>query len=331
MKRVIGLLFFYTTLLSPLAVAEVQDELLGVRYYGYYLSGDYISEIADHSNLTHVYANNNIEDRLRQAANLNMKVAVDLSQIFFKCNKNCTKLSLKTDYQSGWDLFKSQVAGLTNHIAAFYVVDEPARLGVSRSDIQVALNEIKANFPQIPTAAIFDTDNINGLVNMFDWVGFDCYDNGNNTCAPDATPPYVPGSQYEYLRGKLDHSRQRMILVPQAGYYYKDHIRHYHRGGVEAQLRQYHRIAFEDPLVIAVMPFIWQSVRNGKSDLYDSSGSGNFDGLKDVAGNSANPSRSIDINLYKNFGRDVVTRANIYYPPTLSPAIISILTTYILL
>jgi hypothetical protein len=320
MKNVIGLLFFTFVISASVSAAEQP----GVRYYGYFSSEEYSLETTDHSNLAFLNARSTnalFMAQFQDAINHNMKVMVNVSDIFFKGNNE--HIDLETNYQQGWAIRKNQLAGLAGYIAAFYVVDEPTRKGLDRSELQVALNEIKSNFPQTPTAAIFDTDNIDGMVGMFDWVGFDCYDNGNSSCDPDATFRGLTKTRYEGLRSRLDASRQKMILVPQAAYIYQNHDRDYHRDGMESELVIYHHIALTDPLVVAAIPFMWQSG-------YNSAGQQDRSGLKDMA-TDPNYNHSVNINLYKDFGRDVIKRANALYPAMLSPTHLSILTTYIVL
>jgi len=316
MKYTIGLLFFTFVISSSVSAAEQP----GVRYYGYYNSEGFTSETADHSNLAFLNGspdNERFVQQFHDAINKNMKVMVGASSLFFDGKK------LRADYLSRWSILKTQIRGLTNHIAAFYVIDEPTRIGASRSDIQAAINEIKSGFPNTPTASIFDTDHIDGLVNMFDWVGFDCYDNGNSSCDPDAASRVSSMTRYEGLRGRLDASRQKMILVPQAAYIYQNHDRDYHRDGMESELVVYHHIAMTDPMVVAAIPFMWQSG-------YNSAGQQDRSGLRDMA-TDPNYNHSVNINLYKDFGRDVSKRASTHYPAMLSPTNIAILNTYIAL
>ncbi len=315
MKYIIGLLFFNFVVPASVNAAE----LPGVRYYGYYNSEEFTPETADHSNLAFLNAsptNIHFIEQFHDAINKNMKVMVGVSSLFFDGNK------LRGDYQVRWSYLKPQIIGLTNYIAAFYVIDEPTRIGASRSDIQAVINEIKFGFPNTPTASIFDTDHIGGLINMFDWVGFDCYDNGNSSCDPDAVSRVSSMTRYESLRGKLDASRQKMILVPQAAYIYQNHDRDYHRDGMESEVVVYHHIAMTDPMVIAAIPFIWQSSPDGPDSGHA--------GLRDMA-TDPNYNHSVNINLYKDFGRDVIKRANTLYPAMLSPTHISILTNCIVL
>ena len=314
MKFAIGLLFF----ISAISVSVNAAEQPGVRYYGYYNSEEFTLETADHSNLAFLNGSPDNERFMQQfhgAINKNMKVMVGVSSLFFD-GKN-----LRGDYLSRWNFLKTEIAGLANYIAAFYVTDEPTRIGISRSDIQAAINEIRSVFPNVPTASIFDTDHIDGLVNMFDWVGFDCYDNGNSSCDPDATYRGVPKTRYENLRSRLDASRQKMILVPQAAYIYRSYTNNndYHRNEMESELLVYHQIALTDPLVVAAIPFMWQSGVDGKNVI---------SGLRDMA-TDPNYNHSININLYKDFGRDVSKRANALYPVILSPTHVSILATFL--
>ncbi|RYY75041.1 MAG: hypothetical protein EOO52_12085 [Gammaproteobacteria bacterium] len=275
---------------------------IGVRYYGYYLSGNYVSEIEDHSNLTHQYLHaDQFADTYQYVINHNMKIMVDVTQVFFEDedpNDGDDSQRLRQDYQARWDHYKTRLGSYTNNLAAFYVADEPGRVGLSVWELQAAINALKANFPSIPTASIASGAGGDLGTGMFDWVGFDYYTNGK--ISPTESTP--AGSFWARFKSQV-RPWQRIILVPQAGYYYDSVVTAvYYQAGVEKEARIYNQIALDDPQVIAVTPFIWQQV-------------GRFDCLKAVSANS-----QLDINIYKKFGHDVMKRASERYPPVVSPA-----------
>ncbi len=236
-------------------------EAKGVKYYGYYLGGDYISQTAYHSNLSFFYGDASFPSKINNAISHNMKAVVSVDQIFFNGKY------LRSDYLARWNGIKNLMTSYSNQIAAFYVIDEPARIGASQADIQVAINTLKSSFPSVPTASIFDCGHVNGLVGLFDWVGVDCYDYGTN--GVDHAPTLA-----EAMRWKLDLSRQRLILVPQAGmarsaYDMEDQeaaMRYVI--GLQDETVGFQDVALNDPLVIAVMPFIWQSFDQGSNHWY---------------------------------------------------------------
>jgi F5/8 type C domain len=254
---------------------EIYETKNWVSYYGYYCSacfwvgnGNYIETVANHSNVVHLTANDPDFDRkFQQAANLNLKVFVDVSSVFF-IGKNA-----RPDLVASWNSFADRISDRTTQIAAFYIADEPNRQGFARSALSTAVSQAKNRFPIIPTASIFSgtEGNLNN-VDLFDWVGIDCYDHGSGGCRMIVSPPSRGGAAgiplYEKLRSRLDVSRQRIILVPQAGIDTRKVSNSAVNDKLPAQADQHLQKALEDPLVVAVVPFIWQSFDDGTNAWY---------------------------------------------------------------
>jgi hypothetical protein len=277
MKKTIG--YWILLMLSASIVARA-DEPLGVQYYGYYLSGEYISEVADHTNLIHVYAHQ-IDDRFFElAAAQNMKVMVDVSRIFF----DEKAVFQNPNYATLWEQTKERLRGRMDQVAAFYVVDEPNLKSKRKWDkhtdwsaINIAVDTIRATYPTMPLASILSGEHkiTRELVSLFDWVGIDCYDQGSDDCGMFAKgtvhgiPNGIPNSMYERFRALVDQNRQRIMLVPQAGMPIKkaDRNSNTYNYGLPRQADQYYQVAKTDPLVIAVIPFIWQDL-HGDDEWY---------------------------------------------------------------
>lgn len=253
---------------------EIYETKNWVSYYGYYCSacfwvgnGNYIETVANHSNVIHITANDPDFDRkFQQAVNLNLKVFVDVSSVLFN-GKNA-----RPDLVASWNSFADRISDRTSHIAAFYIADEPNRQGFSRSTLSTAVSQAKNRFPIIPTASIFSgTEGSLDNVDLFDWVGIDCYDHGSGSCnmfEGIKTTRYTITPLYEKLRSRIDVSRQRIILVPQAGIDTRKLSSSAVNYNLPAQADQHLQKALKDPLVVAVIPFIWQTFDDGENAWY---------------------------------------------------------------
>lgn len=246
-----------------------------VNYYGYYCSacywvgnGNYITATSDHSNLAHVVVEDpQLQNKLQQAAYHDMKVIVDVSSLFFNDK------TLLANYQERWGQFNNLIGYQLSSVAAFYLADESNRRGFSRVSLKAVVDTIKISHPDIPIASIFSgTEGNFNNVDLFDWVGVDCYDHGSGACYmfDDEAADYheVVQAKYSKFRSRVDISRQRIILIPQAGI----DVRKVSDSAVNirlpAQAEKYLKIAKTDPLVIAVIPFIWQTFNDGENSWY---------------------------------------------------------------
>jgi hypothetical protein len=230
------------------------------QYFGYYASsmagvgsGEYSAYISDHANVSWIQDTAPATvSKIAQAASFNMKSVVSLTGTFFN------GFTLNPNYQVNWNAFADAITPSAGNIAAFYVMDEPNVHNVSAASLQT-ITAIKQRFPSIPIAVIYSYSDTNNYpaIRSFDWVGIDCYSEGNFNCGGT---PYL--TAYNNLKAQLSPT-QRTMLIPQAGTRY---IFKYSTGSLvlvnEAyQLRQ---LAFSDPSVIGVFSFIYQSfVENG--------------------------------------------------------------------
>lgn len=243
-----------------------QDASIAPEYFGYYCSGcswvgngNYTAATADHSNLIWI-ADDPVEDvtaRIAEGAALGMRSVVSLSGVFFAGSE------LAPGYQASWDAYAAALGPYVESIAAFYPRDEPDLGGFSDATLAMAIATIKATFPTIPVGVIYSPLTVGGGahpgIGSYDWVGIDCYSAGGYACGATA----YEDAYYE-LRGLLDKSRQRTMLVPQAGLPVgtPDSA----ADALALEIDRYVSLAHRDVSVAAIVPFIYQTFDDGAAN-----------------------------------------------------------------
>jgi hypothetical protein len=234
-----------------------------IQYFGYYGSafetvglGDYSKVTSDHANLTWIVVGN-VPKKLEEAQDLGMKAMVDIQWVFMDANYH-----LRPDMATSWKNFAKTILPYRDTIAAFYPMDEPygngENKGVSDAEIKNNIEAIasitKSTFPEIPVAVIFSPKEVKASKAIpvgFDWIGFDCYGKFND-CYKGHSVTYY----YNNLKSRISGS-QRLMLVPwayKAGYPSNGDIND--RNNAAAQ---YWNLAISEPLVVAVVPFLYQT------------------------------------------------------------------------
>jgi hypothetical protein len=234
-----------------------------IQYFGYYASafenvgrGDYTADIKDHANLTWIVVGDVVK-KLREAKELNMHAIIDVQWYFMDADYH-----LRPDMIASWKKIAKAIEPYRDHIAAFYPADEPymnaEKKGRSDSEMQNNLETIasvvKSTFPEIPVAVIFASKEVKKSKPIpagFDWIGFDCYGKFND-CSGGHSVTYY----HDKLKARLSGT-QRMMLIPwgyKEGYPSGKDI--YDRNNAAAQ---YWNMAINDPLVVAVIPFLYQT------------------------------------------------------------------------
>jgi|GEM_PF-896980 len=234
-----------------------------IQYFGYYGSafenvalGDYTKAISDHANLTWIVVGN-VPKKLAEAQDLGMKAMLDIQWVFMDANYH-----LRPDMMTSWKNFVKTILPYRDTIAAFYPMDEPygngENKGVSdaeiKSNIEAIASITKSTFPEIPVAVIFSPKEVKASKAIpvgFDWIGFDCYGKFNE-CYKDHSVTYY----YNNLKSRISGS-QRLMLVPwgyKAGYPSAGDINDRNNAA-----GQYWNLAISEPLVVAVVPFLYQT------------------------------------------------------------------------
>lgn len=239
-----------------------------IQYFGYYASafegvadGDYTKEISDHSNLTWIVVGDVVK-KLREAKDLNMKAIVDIQWVFMDANYR-----LRPDMVTIWKKFAKSIEPYRDTIAAFYPMDEPYANGKDKgrsgnevkTNLETVASITKSTFPEIPVAVIFSPSEVKSSKPIpvgFDWIGFDCYGKFND-CYKDKSVT----SFYNNLKSRISGT-QRLMLVPWG---YKDgYASNKDINDRNNAAGQYWNLALSEPLVIAVIPFLYQTYGDSK-------------------------------------------------------------------
>lgn len=231
-------------------------------YFGYYASafdgvgsGNNTAEIADHGNLT--WISGGYVPKLAQAASLNMYAVLSITHLFFTGSSGQIGLLSDQEMVSNWNAFAAEVAPYVNNIAAFYPLDEPYIHGVPQAVMKQKLAQIAtmihATFPSKAVAVIFDANVAHfDIPAGFNWVAFDCYGSWD-ACQGNSIRTY-----HQALKSRLSPG-QKMFLVPDS-YLFGNPPSNFLEEDVVGRANHYADLAFSDPDVIAITPFLYDSV-----------------------------------------------------------------------
>jgi hypothetical protein len=193
-------------------------------------------------------------------------------------------------WRSNWREIESllKTSGYLDTVAAFYISDEPYAQAIGRGTPPEVMrmwlveitSEIRRSFPDKPIGVIVSTveleptdevaelkdgSHMNGIgietrhVEMFDWVGFDCYETWE-----DCGVFHRPMSYYVDRLSSLLLPRQRMIAVPGAFHEFEDDPHPDTEVPLDVQLElvdrlgRWHQQILSDGRYVAVVPFLWQ-------------------------------------------------------------------------
>lgn len=253
--------------LSSLSAMAQQSQ----RYFGYFASGGYATEVKSHANVTVIwaaYTNRNtatqtILTELALAKANNLKAIVPAESFLFKSGSATVVASPFTIEPDSVAVWNTLVTALVNGqylvpgnpaastVLAFYPVDEPELHGLNDSSGQahpalanavatIRNNPASAGFPIVMTASKQYASAINGL-KLANWVGMENYQLSSTA--------YL--SAFITFESQLS-ANQRSIFVPQAA-----------TGGFMAPYGAVHDPdaifdAFHnDAKTIMLMPFLW--------------------------------------------------------------------------
>lgn len=217
---------------KPPVVSQARSDLL----YFYYGDTAAIAEAYDHVNAVMVWGwgekdwLSNVEDRLTEAREHNLKVILGLPQSYGDTAPDALRVVFSY----------LQSRGLLSNVVALYPADEP---DLDKTDEQVRkvnamIRGVAAEFPELAHVKLAVTYTSRGQwqgLETYDWIGFDDYTKG------DAV---LWNETWIDLKARL-RPEQRIILVPGGACNWKNRP--------DAFLA----VAQTDPQVIAVMPFLW--------------------------------------------------------------------------
>ncbi|AWF83269.1 hypothetical protein BTJ40_21990 [Microbulbifer sp. A4B17] len=233
--------------------------------FGFFHSGWTIDEIAEVSQFTtfvDVYYNE--IDIMRAARSHGLKVWVQLAPIFFDGYPTYRK---RADYLERWEIAKKRLEPFSDIIMAFDPLDEPFhRSKLSNLTLKLYLEEIaqlvKESFPKAKRAITFMNETVRK--SKFKKIIPKKY----NLFAVN----YYVGDNFqqqlvEKLMIKTSHLDVNYYLIPRA---FKTSNRGF--GSISesqliSQARQAYDFARANPKIIAIYPFVWESIF-GNGDYY---------------------------------------------------------------
>lgn len=232
--------------------AQAGSPLLFGFWDTYASPGDFTATLAPYSNLSYISLGTDTADvpgAINTAASHGMKAIVQVQQIFFPNGAT----ALVPNPAGVWGTFAQTISAqvAANEVAAFYVFDEPTNSGVSLQNLTTEVNTIRGTFPNVPLMIIYSQPGGFLGLNLVNWVGIDCYSNGQWSCGNNLSY----SQSYWDLRQQLT-STQRMVIVPQAGYQSNAGCCN---AALTLEFQKQIALAIGDPAVVAIVPFIWPS------------------------------------------------------------------------
>ncbi len=246
------------------------------RHFGYYAGAmwpeNHITALANRSSFVFVYGSD-YEAKLVQARSLGLKVILSVQPFFYG-----EAARIRSDFQQQWETARQAIAPYRDTILAFYTLDEPylngaiAGLPVNQTldNLELVAKTVKASFPGIPLAMTEAYSHVSAqmvLPPSYDWFGFDCY-SGFDSCGENVAGLGIRSipQMYGILKSKVqalnqaDGKHRGLVLFPPSAYHAKS-------GVTEAQLidiaDRYIQLIRSEPMVVAVMPFLWHTFTEG--------------------------------------------------------------------
>lgn len=225
-----------------------------VDYFGYFAivneSQDLQSEVSNHENVVWIHNSSNLSqmtNSINNATQNGKKVIVSLTTLFQKGNGD-----FNPNWSNNWSSWVNALSPYSNDIIALYPMDEPSSDRVSVANATTMVNAIRSAFPSIPVATIYGQSANSSNQHLFDWIGIDCYSNGLFKCSgKDYTQAYSTMRQ-------IMTPNQRIVIVPQVslptnkdGCCIND---------LKKEAKRFHAMAYGDPKVIGIFPFMWQNI-----------------------------------------------------------------------
>lgn len=274
--------------LISLAAADGAGAGPGLRWFGYtavdagwddphdqLAKTCYLDEVAAFTNLAHLAVHGPdeaVERRLADMAGSGVGAALDVSTLFYErvdppleATGSRIDLRLRPDCRERWRGFlrASRLAEHTAKLACLYLADEPVWNGISADELATQAALVKESLPTVPLLVIEAWPAIDRLVvpSQVDWIGFDRYG------VPD--PERDAGYREQFTRLKARRSRpdQRIAVVFEAQWLPAYGPAGYPPAAMGAVAASYHRLAANDPAVVALIGYLWPGGLDSKEQL----------------------------------------------------------------
>ncbi|WP_444936937.1 hypothetical protein ACJJIW_06405 [Microbulbifer sp. JMSA004] len=258
-------LLIHGSITSPIYVDPENNVPEHLVEFGFFHSGWTVDEIAEVSQFTtfvDVYYNE--IDIMKAARSHGLKIWVQIAPIFFDGYPTYRK---RADYLERWELARKRLEPFSDIIIAFDPLDEPFhRSKLNNQTLKLYLEEIaqlvKESFPKAKRAITFMNETVRK--SNFKKIIPKKY----NLFAVN----YYVGESFqqqlvEKLMVKTSHLDVKYYLIPRA---FKTSNRGF--GSISesqliSQAKQAYDFAIANPKVIAIYPFVWESIF-GKDDYY---------------------------------------------------------------
>ncbi|GGJ32877.1 hypothetical protein [Deinococcus roseus] len=235
-------------------------------------NSNYLSEVAAFTNVAQLCVfspDEPLKDRLEAFQAVKVRAVLHLEAVLFRkvpdpAAPSKYRLEFFPDAEERWQRFvqKNGPQLTAERVAALYVADEPLWNGLSQTDLDLALKEVKRSFPNFPTLLIEAAPALNTLrlPPELDLVGFDQYG------VPDPVQDAGYQASFKLLKSKLN-PLQKLVLVADTRWHptYK---------GVALQaadmgkvFTRYLQLAASEPGVVAVLGYIWPGGLDGPEQL----------------------------------------------------------------
>ena len=178
---------------------------------------NYVDEIAGFTNLAHLCPLDiDITPQLDELHEAHLRAFVDLTLVLFELVPgeapvgSGSQLRLRPDAEQLFGAFVSENPRLdSEHVGAFYLIDEPIWNGTPPEEIEAAAVLVEAAFPSIPSMVIEAYPVVDQAVfpDAVDWVGFDRY----LVADPSSDPDYL--ADLETVRARATPDQQLVIIL----------------------------------------------------------------------------------------------------------------------
>lgn len=275
-------------LLLPMLCLAAEERAPGLRWFGYAAVDAgwddphdgldktcYLDEVAGFTNLAGmaVHAPDEaIEERLDAMAQRGVGAALDISVLFYERvvpaaeeTGSTVDLRLRRDCRERWQQFlrRNRLAEHAASLACLYLADEPVWNGISGGELAAQAATVRESLSAVPLLVIEAWPVIDRLEvpKQVDWIGFDRYG------VPD--PEHDPSYREQFRRLKARRSRpdQRMAVVFESQWLPAYGPAGYPPAAMGAVAASYHRLAAEDPEVVALIGYLWPGGLDGATHL----------------------------------------------------------------
>ena len=222
---------------------------------------DYVDEVAGFTTLAHVCVfDNDVRRLLTDLPDHGLRALLDVSALLFEFvpgdapSDSGQRMRLRADATERWELFVATNREVLDaeHVAAYYLADEPVWNGASAADIAAAAELVEPDTQGVATMVIEGYPALADAVfpPQVDWVGFDRYGVGD----PSTDPHYL--ADLATVRQRAAPG-QRIALVLDSQW-----LSAYRWIGIDAEsmgvvARNYQLLASRQPDVVALIGYTW--------------------------------------------------------------------------